>query len=164
MKISLIAALNEQHVIGHAGGMPWHYKADMQHFMSTTMGAPCVMGRKTYESFPRRPLPGRLNLVLTRQEKYELAEGALRFDDLDGALEHCRNLPCETVYICGGQGVYEQALPVANQMILTHVPDVVDDGDTYFPVWSAEEWKIVDVREEDGLRYLTYERVTSISS
>ncbi|MBT4100603.1 MAG: dihydrofolate reductase [Gemmatimonadetes bacterium] len=158
MKIALIAALNAQRVIGRAGDIPWHYKQDMLHFMRTTMGAPCIMGRLTYESFPRRPLPGRPNLVLSRQQDYALAEGAHRFDDLPTALQHCRELNAEFAFVCGGQGVYERALPLAHQMILTHVPDVVDDADTFFPTWDAAAWQIVDDREEDGLRYVTYER------
>ncbi|MBT3346384.1 MAG: dihydrofolate reductase [Gemmatimonadetes bacterium] len=161
MKIVLIAALNDERIIGRNGDLPWHYRQDMQHFMATTMGAPCIMGRRTYESFPRRPLPGRPNLVLSRQVDYDLASGAQRFENLPTALDHCRQQASECVFICGGQGVYEAALPLAHQMILTHVPDRVDDGDTYFPEWSEQEWEIVDEREEVGLRYLTYDRIAA---
>ncbi len=161
MILSLIAALNAQHVIGRKGTLPWHYRADMEHFMRTTMGAPCIMGRRTYESFPRRPLPGRENLVLTRNTTYELARGARRFDDLTAAIDHCQQLRSERVYICGGQSVYEAALPQAQQMVLTFVPDVIDDGDTFFPQWPGQQWQIVDEREEAGLRYVTYDRVAS---
>jgi dihydrofolate reductase len=158
MKIALIAALNAQRVIGRAGDIPWHYRQDMLHFMRTTMGAPCIMGRLTYESFPKRPLPGRPNLVLSRQQDYPLAEGARRFDDLATALGYCRQLNTAFAFVCGGQAVYEQALPLADQMILTHVPDVVDGADTFFPAWDAAAWQIVDDTEEDRLRYVTYER------
>ena len=164
MKIVLIAALNAARIIGREGGLPWHYRQDMLHFMDTTMGAPCIMGRRTYESFPRRPLPGRPNLVLTRQADYDLATGAQRFEDLPAALDHCHRQDTASVFICGGQGVYEAALPMADQMILTHVPDQVDDGDTYFPAWNEQEWEIVGERSEGGLRYVTYDRIVAPQS
>lgn len=158
MKISLIAALSPDRVIGADGDMPWHYPLDLKHFMRTTMGHPCIMGRRTYESFPKRPLPKRPNLVLTRDESYELADGVLRFDGLDSALAHCREAGHPVAYICGGGGVYADALPRADEMILTHVPDRVD-GDTHFPAWDAQEWQVVDEKSEGGLRFCWYARV-----
>jgi len=159
MKISLIAAVSPDLVIGRDGDMPWHYPADMKHFMRTTIGHPCIMGRRTYESFPRRPLPKRPNLVLTRNADYLLRAGAVRFDDLLAALAHCRTEDRPVAYVCGGGGVYREALPLADEMILTHVPDRVE-GDTYFPVWNQEEWQVVDEKSEDGLRFSVYQRRT----
>jgi dihydrofolate reductase len=157
MRISLIAAVSPDRVIGQDGALPWRYASDMQHFMRTTTGYPCIMGRRTYESFPRRPLPRRPNLVLTRDSAYPLAAGVLRFDNLTSALEHCRAGQHTVAYVCGGGGVYQEALPLADEMILTHVPDRVD-GDTFFPTWHEDEWQIVDEKSEDGLRFVFYRR------
>jgi dihydrofolate reductase len=156
VKICLIAALSPDLVIGRDGDMPWHYPADMKHFMRTTIGHPCIMGRRTYESFPKRPLPKRPNLVLTQNAQCDLT-GAQRFADLTAALNHCRAQDCPVVYICGGGGVYREALPLGHEMILTHVPDRVE-GDTYFPAWNETDWEIVDEVSEEGLRFLTYHR------
>lgn len=161
MKISLIAAVSPDLVIGHNGDLPWRYPADMEHFMRTTVGHACIMGRRTYESFPRRPLPRRPNLVLTRKSDYELAPGVLRFDTLTAALAHCRQQQHEQVFICGGGGVYRDALPLADEMILTHVPDRVT-GDTYFPQWDEHAWQIVDEKSEDDLRFSYYQRRPSV--
>ncbi len=157
MKASLIAAVSPDLVIGREGQIPWHYSADMNHFMRTTIGHPCIMGRLTYESFPRRPLPKRPNLVLTRNADYVLASGALRFADLGAALAHCRAEERPVAYVCGGSSVYCEALPLADEMILTHVPDRVE-GDTRFPEWSQQEWHIVDEKSEGELRFSFYQR------
>ena len=157
MRIVLIAAVSPDLAIGRGGTLPWHYPADMAHFMSTTVGHPCVMGRRTYESFPRRPLPRRPNLVLTRSPDYRLAPGARAFPDLDAALAHCRAGGHEVVFICGGESIYRQALPAAHEMILTHVPDDVQ-GDTHFPAWDAQVWDVVDEKTEGDLRFCTYRR------
>lgn len=157
MKISLIAAVSPDGVIGRDGDLPWRYPADMKHFMDTTDGHPCIMGRRTYESFPRRPLPRRLNLVLTRDPHYPLPAAVLRFSDLTAALDHCRALGAPVVFVCGGESVYRESLPLADELVLTHVPDRVQ-GDTHFPEWSAAEWEVVAGRQEGPLRFCTYRR------
>lgn len=155
MRRILIAALSPDLVIGRDGKLPWHYPEDMRHFMRTTLGHPCIMGRRTYESFPRRPLPGRLNLVLTRNPGYAVSSGAETWGTLEDALERCAASASERVYILGGEGVFRQAIGSADEMVLTHVPDRVD-GDTHFPQWDPATWQIVDTREAGGLRYVTY--------
>lgn len=157
MKICLIAAVSPDLVIGNEGDLPWHHQADMKHFMKTTLGHPCIMGRRTYESFPRSPLPRRPNLVLTRNAEYPLPAEVDRFADLPAALTHCRAAGYDTAYICGGEGVYREAMPLATEMLLTHVPDRVA-GDTHFPAWEAAAWDVVDERREAGLRWATYQR------
>lgn len=157
MEIVLIAAVSPDLVIGRDGGLPWHYPADLAHFLRTTLGHPCIMGRRTYESFPRRPLPGRSNLVLTRDSAYPLAPGVLRFGDLDSALAHLRAERCPTAFVCGGEGVYRQALPLADAMVLTHVPDRVA-GDTRFPAWRDDDWELVAERADGPLRFCHYRR------
>ncbi|MEE2657205.1 MAG: dihydrofolate reductase [Candidatus Latescibacterota bacterium] len=160
MKITLIAALAGNRVIGRDGSLPWRFPVDMRHFMRTTMGNPCIMGRRTYESFPKRPLPGRLNIVLTRNIDYTLPDGALRCHDLASALRHCTDIGSERVYICGGASVYRDALPDADEMILTHIPGDYE-GDVRFPEWDGQEWQIVGTCEETGLRFSTYQRTHS---
>ena len=157
MDIALIAAVSPDLVIGRDGDLPWHYPADMKHFMRTTLGHPCIMGRRTYESFPKRPLPRRPNLVLTRSADYPLAAGVLRFADLEAAIDHCRAAGHDVAFICGGEGIYRAALPMADEMILTHVPDRVQ-GDTHFPAWDAAAWDLVDEKTESGLRFCRYRR------
>ena len=157
MKICLIAAVSPDLVIGRDGRLPWHYAADMRHFMRTTMGHPCLMGRRTWESLPRRPLPGRPNLVLTRNPGFAAGAGTRLFHDLEAALDHCRRARRSRVHVCGGASVYAEALPLADEMILTHVPDRVE-GDTRFPQWAPLEWTVTEERSEGPLRFVTYRR------
>lgn len=157
MPIILMAAVSPDLVIGLDGGMPWHYPADLRHVMRTTLGHPCIMGRRTYESFPRRPLPGRLNLVITGNALYAVAAGALVMASPEAALDHCRQLGAERVFVLGGEGIYRQMLPAADELLLTHVPDRVR-GDTHFPAWDDSQWEIVDSIEKGTLRFVTYRR------
>lgn len=143
MIVSMIAAMAEDRVIGLNGQMPWHLPADLAHFKRSTMGSPVVMGRKTYDSIGR-PLPGRLNIVITRNRSLVI-EGCEVCQSLDEALE---SLPddLEEVFIIGGQQLYEQALPLANRLYLTHISLKVD-GDTRFPDYSAYRWTQLDYSE-----------------
>ena len=156
MQIILIAALSPDRVIGDHGRIPWRYPEDQQRFKELTMGHPVIMGRKTYESL-RRPLKGRRNMVLTRREDFIPPSGVLVFRTLAAALERCREDGCEKAFIGGGTEVYRMALPNADVMMLTHVPDQVQ-GDAHFPEWNAGEWEEVDMVERGGLRYSTYRR------
>ena len=118
-------------VIGAGGRIPWHYTSDMRHVKETTTGFPCIMGRKTYESFPRRPLPGRQNIVLTRSTGYQVAAEVKICAGLAEATTWCGNLGAEKVFILGGEEVYRLALAEADEMLITLVPDDVA-GDTLF--------------------------------
>jgi len=157
MRITLIAAVSPDLVIGVDGGMPWHYPADMRHFMRTTMGHPCIVGRRTYESFPRRPLPRRPNLVITRDASYRAGADAMVFTSPEAALDHCRSARAERVFVLGGEAIYRHMLPAAHEMVLTHVPDEVR-GDAHFPAWSEADWQVVDNTEKGALRFVTYQR------
>jgi dihydrofolate reductase len=157
VKIILIAALSRNRVIGRSGAVPWHYPADMKHFRRATMGHPILAGRKTYESFPRRPLPGRLNLVLTRNPNYPVTQGALVCRSLEEAREICRQRGAEKLFVVGGAQVYELALPMADELLLTHVPQDVE-GDTFFPEWDPGEWQEVERRQAEGLVFAKYQR------
>ena len=136
MKISLIAAMAKARVIGKDNDMPWHLPADLKHFKSLTVGKPVIMGRKTLASMGNRPLPKRLNIVLTRQKDF-VAEGCVVVHSLEAALEAAGT--CDEVIIMGGATLYTAALSKANTMYLTFI-DAAIDGDTYFPEWDDSQW------------------------
>lgn len=128
-----IAALDPDRVIGRDGGLPWHLPGDLKLFKSLTMGRPIVMGRNTWDSLPRRPLPGRRNLVLSRSLGPTDAPGAEVFHDLPSlrkALEHE-----DSVFVIGGAALYNLLLPEFDELILTHVMESYP-GDTWFPEYA----------------------------
>ena len=131
MKLHLIFARARNGVIGNKGSMPWHLPEDLAHLKKTTMGCPVIMGRKTWDSLPPkfRPLPGRLNVVVTRQSNWH-ADGALRAGSLPDALTVCKT--CADVWVLGGAEIYVQALPFANTAVVTEI-DADFDGDAYAP-------------------------------
>jgi len=136
-RIGLIWAEAHDGVIGAQGGMPWHVPEDLAHFKRTTLGAPVVMGRRTWESFPARfrPLPGRRNIVVTRQEDWGDA-GAERAASLEAALALAGAADPEWIWVIGGGQLYREALPHADRLEVTELDlDVV--GDTQAPDRSA---------------------------
>lgn len=137
MRISLIAAVAENGVIGREGGLPWRIPEDLKFFKATTLGKPVIMGRKTYDSIGK-PLPGRLNIVLTRDARWR-AQGVRVAHDLDAALEIARASGADEAMIIGGENVYEAALPHAGRLYLTQVHREFD-GDAHFPMLNPEEW------------------------
>lgn len=157
MKLILIAALNRHRLIGREGGLPWHYPADLKHFKRSTLGHPILAGRKTYESFQRRPLPGRPNLVLTRDPGYQVSAGVYLCHTLEEALACGRQLDTGKLFVVGGAQLYQLTLPIADELLLTWVPDLVE-GDTYFPAWNESEWDVGERREEGVLRFVSYRR------
>lgn len=157
MKLILIAALNPHRLIGQKGGLPWHYPADLKHFKRSTLGHPILAGRKTYESFQRRPLPGRPNLVLSRDPGYQVPAGVYLCHTLEEALACGRQLDTGKLFVVGGAQLYELTLPLADELLLTWVPDLVE-GDTYFPEWKESEWEVGERREEGVLRFVSYRR------
>lgn len=142
--LAMIAALAEQHVIGRDNIMPWHLPADLKHFKATTLGKPIIMGRKTWDSLGR-PLPGRLNLVVSRQQGLQL-EGAETFTALDAALaraeQWAREQGVEELMLIGGAQLYAQALPQAQRLYLTRI-DAAPEGDAFFPAYDEAEWALV---------------------
>lgn len=135
MIISMIAAMANNRVIGKDNQMPWHLPADFAWFKRSTMGKPVVMGRKTYDSIGR-PLPGRLNIVISRDANLEI-EGVTTVTSIEKALELVSDV--EEVMIIGGGSIYESCLPKADKLYLTYI-DFDVDGDTQFPDWG-EGWK-----------------------
>ncbi|MBS9950390.1 type 3 dihydrofolate reductase [Vibrio alginolyticus] len=133
MIISMIAAMADNRIIGKDNQMPWHLPADFAWFKRCTMGKPVVMGRKTYESIGR-PLPGRLNIVISRDETLKI-EGVTTVTSIEQALEVAGDV--EEVMIIGGGAIYASCLPMANKLYVTHIEAAID-GDTQFPDWGDE--------------------------
>jgi len=136
MKLHLIFARAANGVIGKDGTMPWHLPEDLAHFKRTTLGCPVVMGRKTWDSLPPRfrPLPGRLNVVITRQRDWQ-ATGASVAHSLPDALALCGS--AADVWIIGGAEIYAQALPQASSAVVTEI-EANFDGDAFAPQFGAQ--------------------------
>ena len=149
LPLCLIAALAENRVIGRDNQLPWHLPADLKHFKAKTLGKPIIMGRKTWDSLGR-PLPGRLNLVVSRQAGLQL-EGAEVFATLDAARERAeawaREQGVEEVMLIGGAQLYEQALPIADRLYLTRVA-LQPEGDAWFPAFDEAQWHCVERAEQ----------------
>ena len=165
-EIIVIAAVAQNNVIGKDGDIPWRLKEDFQHFQDKTMGHPCVMGDKTYESLPdnAKPLPGRENVVLTFDKNYN-PEGAKIFFSWEEAIEYLKDK--EKVYICGGASIYKLGLKVADTLELTRIKKDIE-GDTFFPEINFDEWELVKQEDSEGVKkrtgetlkfsFLTYKR------
>jgi len=125
--------MSENRVIGKDNAMPWSVKGNLAHFKEMTMGFPCIMGRKTWESLPKKPLTGRLNVIVSETltpNNFPDAQDIKVFPSLDSAIEYCAEY--KKIFICGGESIYKQALPLANKIDLTLITGQYD-GDTYFP-------------------------------
>jgi dihydrofolate reductase len=163
MRVSIIAALSDNNVIGRNNQVPWRQSTDMKRYKALTMGHHLITGRKTFESVGR-PLPGRITVVITRQEGYAPA-GVIVVHSLDEALRIAEAAGDEEAFINGGAEIYSQALHRANRMHLTRVHADVE-GDTYFPEFDdVSEWQLVDSehfeadeKNEYPYSFLTYER------
>jgi len=130
-EIIIIAAMAKNRVIGKDNSMPWSIKGNLAHFKEMTMGWPCIMGRKTWESLPKKPLPGRLNIIISKtMDSNDLSQKNRIFSSLPSAIEHCADY--EKIFICGGESIYRQAMPFANKIDLTLIHGQYD-GDTFFP-------------------------------
>jgi dihydrofolate reductase len=143
MKISIIVAMDANGVIGRDNELPWHLPADLQHFKKTTMGKPILMGRKTYESIGR-PLPGRTNIVITRDSRYQAA-GCVVVNSIDAAMEAAGEQ--DEIMVIGGAEFYRQVLPHANTIYLTRI-HATFDGDTAFPELKEADWREVERSEQ----------------
>ena len=134
--ISMIVARSRNHVIGRDNQMPWKISADLQFFKRVTMGYPVIMGRKTWESIGR-PLPGRRNIVVSRNPDLIL-NGAELASSLDEALNRLSETP--RVFVIGGEQLFTQAFPKADQLYITEIEMDVEGGDTFFKVPNPDEW------------------------
>ncbi|WP_429187820.1 type 3 dihydrofolate reductase [Aeromonas veronii] len=141
MKISMIAAMAHDRVIGKDNQMPWHQPADLAHFKRVTLGKPVLMGRKTFESIGR-PLPGRRNLVISRNPDYQ-AEGIEVVGSVEAALALLAGSSVEELMVIGGGHLYAEMLPSADCLYLTRI-DLAVEGDTRFPAFDDGQWQRVD--------------------
>lgn len=156
--ISLVVAAADNNVIGRDNAMPWHIAEDFKHFKSVTMGKPCIMGRKTFESILAqlgKPLPGRVNIVVSRKN-YQHA-GALTCKDLNEAIDQASKTDTDEICIIGGAQIYAQAIDLADKIYLTRVHQS-PEGDAFFPALGTE-WKEEARDDREGFSFLTYARV-----
>lgn len=136
--ISIIAAMDRNRLIGKDNTLPWRLPADLAHFKQVTMGKPIIMGRKTWDSLGR-PLPGRTNVVVTRDRDFSAA-GCVVVHSMDEALTAADGH--EEIMIIGGSSFYEQALPLADRMYLTVIDDAFE-GDAWFPDYDTQQWQVI---------------------
>jgi dihydrofolate reductase len=157
MALNLIFARSRNGVIGKDNTLPWHLPEDLAHFKQTTFGQPVLMGRKTWESLPPkfRPLPGRTNIVVTRQTNWH-AEGAVVAHSIEDAVQHCP--PDSQVWVIGGAEVYAQAMPLAARAMVTEI-DADFQGDAFAPTFDSS-WKETERTSHTAANGLRYSLVT----
>ena len=167
IEIVLVAAVAENGVIGKGGALPWRLKSDMQRFRAMTWGKPVVVGRPTYLSFTKQPLPGRTNIVVSRNRDFA-APGALVASSLDAALEAANGdalrRGVDAIIVLGGADIYAQTIADADRLVITRV-HLQPDGDTRFPAIDPNVWNEVERTEhhagpndEAGFTQLVYDR------
>jgi dihydrofolate reductase len=144
-RIAFVVAVSRNGVIGREGKLPWRLSSDLRFFKTITMGKPLIMGRKTWESLPKRPLPGRDNIVITRQRGYR-ASGATVVADAEAALSKAQMFAARSksdeIAVIGGGEIFTLLLPKADRIYLTEV-DLEVEGDTKFPAIDPAQWKEV---------------------
>lgn len=165
MKVALIVAVSQNNVIGRDNQLPWHLPEDLKYFKSVTMGKPILMGRKTFDSIGR-PLPGRTNIVITRNSQWA-APGAVVVTDIQAALaaaeKACEAAAVNEIMVIGGAQIYQNFLPFADRLYLTKVEAQVE-GDAFFPRVDAAQWQQVDEKMPEKIdshpyRFLIFDRV-----
>ena len=155
-EIVIIAAVARNRVIGKDNKLLWNIPEDMAHFKALTSGHTVIMGRKTWESLPPRfrPLPGRRNIVISRQKDYA-APGAEVADSLENALKLAST--ATTIFVIGGGQIYRQAMPLADRLEITEV-DLEPEGDAWFPEIAAVDWEQTGKTDGAGFAFVTYRR------
>lgn len=143
-RVAAIVAAGSNGAIGRRGDLPWHIAEDMRRFKSLTMGHPVIMGRRTWESLPKRPLPGRRNIVVSRNPDF-LAEGAETAPSVEAAIALCA--ADEIPFIIGGGEIYAAAFPLLTEILMTRVDTSVEDADTFFPTVTTDEWSLSEESE-----------------
>ncbi len=152
-----IVAADPNRVIGAKGGIPWHLPEDFKWFKACTQGHIVLMGRKTYESLPKRPLPGRANWILSRSQEGGDTENVRHFSSLEAVMEAAANDP-RALWVCGGAHIYKMCLPLCGEVYLTHVKSAAKDGDTFLPAFETEFLPPEILRDEPEFRILKYVR------
>lgn len=155
MKISLIAAIAQNNAIGKNNQLLWHLPADFKHFKNTTSDHFILMGRKTFESFPK-PLPNRTHLIITRQKNYNVPDNCFAFASVNDALEFANEQNKEIVYVIGGGEIYKETIAIANELVITHVKAAFEDADAFFPEITSN-WKITSEEFHQSNEKNTYD-------
>jgi dihydrofolate reductase len=160
-RIYLVAAVSANGIIGAGGKLPWHLPEDLKHFKRLTLGHPVIMGRRTWESLGGKALPGRENIVVSRQPGFE-AEGAAVASSLDAAIAFC--LGESVAFVIGGTEVFAAALPLATGLVLTEIHRD-SEGDARFPAYDRSQWRETQREAHtsaDGVRFdfVLYEKIT----
>ena len=159
--LTIIAAASENNALGKDNQLLWHLPEDFKRFKTLTSGHYIIMGRKTFESFPK-PLPNRTHIIITRQPNYQAPEGCIVVSSLEKAMELC---PAnEEIFIIGGGEIYKQSIDMADKVELTRVHTTVE-ADTFFPEINPEQWELVfeefhpkDEKHAFDFTFLTYAR------
>ncbi len=139
--IALVVAASRNGVIGAKGGLPWHIPSDLKRFKETTMGKPIIMGRKTWQGLPLKPLPGRENIVVSRDWNFD-APGAYVAPNIDAALRHAQAIDVDEIAVIGGGQIFESMQGKADRIYYTEI-DMEAEGDTYFAKPSEQDWQEV---------------------
>ena len=142
-----IVAVDRNGAIGKGGKLPWHYSADMKFFKETTTGNACVMGRNTWLTL-KKPLPNRLNIVLSRQAEIEPQDNVIVMCDVESVLSHARDLKCD-LFVIGGEKVYRSFLPYIEKWIVTEVPLTVEGADAFVPENYLEGFRLSESKKID---------------
>lgn len=157
-RLTLIVAAAENGVIGSNGTLPWHLPDDLKRFKALTMGRPCIMGRKTWDSLPRKPLPGRTNIVVTRNTGFR-AEGARSAASFEEAMKIAGAENPDEIMVIGGEAIFAAALPLADRIVLTEVAARVE-GDASMPPLNKSAWHEISREGPHAQGALQYSYVT----
>ncbi len=159
MRISMMMAMDTRNLIGKEGGMPWHISSDLQYFKRVTMGKPVIMGRVTYDSIGR-PLPGRANIVVTRNNQWSV-DGVRTAASLHEAYDVARTQSAEEMMVIGGASLCQAAMPDTERLYLTVIDHEFPDGDTWLDSFNWQDWTVTSVDKHDetadgGYRFAYY--------
>lgn len=153
-EIIIIAAVAKNNVIGKDNKIPWYIKDDFKHFKELTTNHPIIMGKNTFLSLPIKPLPNRINIVLTTKDKDLSYPGVIIKHSLKEAIDSYKD---QDIYIIGGASIYKQSISLASKLEITRINKEYV-GDTYFPEIDLDVWKLINEQKNDGYSFLTYVR------
>jgi len=157
MSISLIAAVAKNGVIGHENDLPWYLPEDLKKFKELTTGHPVLMGRKTFDSVMRRlgkPLPNRLNILITRDKDHKVPPEVIVYTDLQQAIEDYKD---KKLFIGGGGQIFEQTIDKADTLYITHV-DFESKGDSFFPKIDLNIWNLAQEEKHENFSFVIYRK------
>lgn len=157
--------MGKNRVIGNKGKLPWHMPADLEYYRSKIKGKTVVMGRKTFDSMGNKPLPKRINIIITRNEDFKV-EGAIVVHSAEEALKEAEKYGTEELMVIGGSEIYKEFLPIANRIYLTIIEGIFE-GDAFFPEYDITEWKEISYEEHEkdaenpyDYRFVVLERIS----